>query len=433
MFPKLSYKKIYSSTIIMFFSVVAVFMFFLQFSQYHTQESWVILFTYAVLTIMASILPIRTPNSILTLNNAVIYSAILLHGTFTGYWSAIIEVLILSFLFRSKIFRALTNAGMFLLTVALCGQLYNLFLMAGMPWEVADPLLALSYLFINTVLCALVITAFSPGSPLAVMKSILKDTGYTYLMIMFLSLMGARLVSAYGAIAFLPVLVSFVFIIFLTNQYYQSLQKLSLNMEEVKRLNEAFITSMAAAIDARDPYTHGHSSRVAYWGSKLAVAINLTQKEVDEVYHGGILHDVGKIGIEDAILNKEGKLTLEEYDKIKQHPVIGFEIVQQAGVFPELLPAIRWHHERVDGTGYPDGLKGTDIPLLARILAISDSFDAMVSDRPYRKGLSIENALKQIENGSGTQFDAELAKSFITLVNSYSEQEIYKMHNVKEV
>jgi putative nucleotidyltransferase with HDIG domain len=148
---------------------------------------------------------------------------------------------------------------------------------------------------------------------------------------------------------------------------------------------------------------------------------------VEEVYFGGILHDIGKIGIRDEILNKKGKLSPEEYEKIKQHTVIGYEIVKQAGVFDELLPAIRSHHERLDGTGYPDGLRGDEIPLIARILAISDAFDAMVADRPYRKGLPVEEALQEIQRGAGKQFDAELAGHFIRVVRQLPRGELERL------
>lgn len=208
------------------------------------------------------------------------------------------------------------------------------------------------------------------------------------------------------------------------HQYYNSIEKLHYKVEEVKKLNASFLTAMAASIDARDPYTHGHSHRVAFWGREIAKELGLSPQEVEQVYHGGILHDIGKIGIEDDILNKEGKLTAEEYEKIKEHPVIGYEIIKQAGVFEELLPAIRWHHERIDGMGYPDGLKGEEIPLMARILAVSDAFDAMVSNRPYRDGLPIEVALQMIEENMGSQFDEKIARAFLQLVNRYPREEL---------
>lgn len=197
-------------------------------------------------------------------------------------------------------------------------------------------------------------------------------------------------------------------------------------MEEIKNLNDSFLIALAASIDARDPYTLGHSFRVAHWGRETAKFMGLPPKQSTEVYYGGIIHDIGKIGIEDNILNKEGALSKEEFERIKEHPVIGYEILKRTSVFPELLPAIRWHHERVDGTGYPDKLKGNEIPLIARILAVCDAFDAMVSDRPYRKGMSVEEALRRIQEGAGTQFDAEIAANFVTMIKSLNEEELQK-------
>ncbi|UFJ40014.1 HD-GYP domain-containing protein [Brevibacillus humidisoli] len=255
-------------------------------------------------------------------------------------------------------------------------------------------------------------------------KSLIKDGTLTYVLVMVHGGIGARLIEYYGAPSLLPILVTFVIISIVFHQYFNNLNSLQQKMDEVKHLNDSILTAMAASIDARDPYTHGHSYRVAYWGRELATAIGLSKKEADEVYYGGILHDIGKIGIEDDILNKEGKLSKEEYHKIQQHPVIGYHIVKQAGVFPELLPAIRNHHERVDGKGYPDGLGGTEIPLIARILAISDAFDAMVSDRPYRKGVPVDQALQIIKENAGTQFDAVLAETFVRLVRRYSKEQL---------
>ncbi|WP_412850197.1 HD-GYP domain-containing protein [Brevibacillus invocatus] len=235
---------------------------------------------------------------------------------------------------------------------------------------------------------------------------------------------GSRLVESYGLLTLVPMMIAFFTISYVFHHYYASVQKLQQKVEEVKNFNHKFLTTMAASIDARDHYTSGHSQRVAHWGREIAKQIGMSPEKVEEVYFGGILHDIGKIGIEDEILNKKGKLTPEEYDKIKQHTVIGYEIIKQAGMFHELLPAIRSHHERIDGKGYPDGLVGNEIPLIARILAISDAFDAMVADRPYRKGLPVEEALQEIRRGAGTQFDEELASYFIHVINKLPREEL---------
>lgn len=174
------------------------------------------------------------------------------------------------------------------------------------------------------------------------------------------------------------------------------------------QLLESFLTTLATALDARDPYTAGHSVRVARYSVEIAMRAGLSSEDVTIVRNSAILHDVGKIGVRDSVLLKDDRLTDEEYAQIKRHPVIGERILRQIRpsepIMP-LLPGVRSHHERFDGFGYPDGLVGNDIPQLGRILAVADAFDAMTSDRPYRKGMTKEQALAIIESGAGTQWD----------------------------
>ena len=175
------------------------------------------------------------------------------------------------------------------------------------------------------------------------------------------------------------------------------------------------VYALAAAVDAKDPYTYGHSRKVNVYAVALAEAIGLSPDEVSKVSTAALLHDVGKIGIPDKVLNKIGKLGAEDWEAIKSHPRLGANIV---GNVPSLVPCISgilYHHERWDGTGYPEGLKGEGIPLEARILAIADAFCAMASARPYRKAFSHEKAMEELRNGAGTQFDPKLIEVFIAL------------------
>ena len=176
------------------------------------------------------------------------------------------------------------------------------------------------------------------------------------------------------------------------------------------------IQALAAAVDAKDPYTQGHSQRVASYAVALAERTGLTGDEVALVHMTGTLHDVGKIGVPDAILKKPGRLDDEERRIMETHPALGEVIVRKAPKLVAALPGVRHHHERWDGSGYPDGLEGEQIPLLARLLALADTFDAMTSDRPYRKGLSWETALGEVARGAGTQFDPDLVPPFLSLM-----------------
>ena len=178
-------------------------------------------------------------------------------------------------------------------------------------------------------------------------------------------------------------------------------------------------TSLAGAIDARDPYTKDHSTRVSKYSAALARAINLPEEEIERIRLGALLHDVGKIGIPETVLKKEGPLSDEEWVIMKQHPTIGAEKVLMPNTsLRDLIPIVKYHHERIDGKGYPEGLSNGDIPLAAKIVAIADTYHALTSDRPYRKGMSIEKAVSILEEGAGSQWDADLVRTFISIAPS---------------
>jgi putative two-component system response regulator len=173
---------------------------------------------------------------------------------------------------------------------------------------------------------------------------------------------------------------------------------------------EHVIFSLASAVEAKDSYTEAHTERVARAARQLGERLGLGDPELDALFRGGMVHDIGKIGIPDAILLKPGPLNRTETLIMRDHPVIGERIVRPLKSSGRLLPIIRHHHERFDGRGYPDGLRGQDIPLLARIVAVCDAHDALISDRPYRKGLSVGEAKQILCDGGGTEWDPELVE-----------------------
>jgi HD-GYP domain-containing protein (c-di-GMP phosphodiesterase class II) len=183
-------------------------------------------------------------------------------------------------------------------------------------------------------------------------------------------------------------------------------------------LNAMFIgtlESLTAAIDAKDRYTCGHSQRVAHLTACLAKAVGLDDERVSRMRMAGLIHDVGKIGIREAVLMKPGRLTRDEFEEIKKHPEIGHRILRDIPQLEDLLPGVLHHHERWDGKGYPYGLAGRDIPSIARFIALADSFDAMSSDRLYRRRLTRQEVLEEIERCAGTQFDPDLVPVFLSL------------------
>jgi len=175
------------------------------------------------------------------------------------------------------------------------------------------------------------------------------------------------------------------------------------------------VRSLVAAIEAKDPYTKGHSVRVAEVAVAVANEMGLPADRVERVEVAALLHDLGKIGISPLILSKAEKLTLAEYEQIKRHPDIGAHILGKGAFFEGIVPIVRYHHEKIDGTGYCEGLAGDSIPLEARVLAVADSYDAMTSQRPYRNALTDEEALTELLSNTGSQFDASVVEAFVRL------------------
>jgi hypothetical protein len=191
--------------------------------------------------------------------------------------------------------------------------------------------------------------------------------------------------------------------------------------KNIQHMLEQTLASLINAIDANDVYTHGHSERVAEYSRKIAELSGKSQAECNEIYQIALLHDIGKIGISEVIINKVGKLTDEEYEVIKQHPVLGSQILKSVNDYPNLLIGAKYHHERYDGKGYPDHLKGKDIPEIARIISVADAYDAMTSKRSYRDALPQHIVREELVKGTGTQFDPDFAENMIRLIDMDTE------------
>ena len=194
------------------------------------------------------------------------------------------------------------------------------------------------------------------------------------------------------------------------------------SINQQQRLVDALNVSM----EARDAYTSGHAKRVSEYAMLIAREMGLGGREIYTIQRGALLHDVGKVGVSDTVLLKPGKLTPEEREHIEAHPVIGANITAQVKFDEEIIDMVRHHHERFDGTGYPDKLKGEDISRNARILAVADALDAMLSDRPYRKGMEVEKALRLIREASGTQFDPGVVAALMRVAESNALEEVAK-------
>jgi len=179
------------------------------------------------------------------------------------------------------------------------------------------------------------------------------------------------------------------------------------------------IYAFAEAIGARDLYTMGHSEKVAEYARFIADRLGLDAREVEKAYLCGIVHDVGKIGVPENILNKPGPLSPEEFQQITHHPSMGAGILSHISWLEDVVPVVMSHHERYDGSGYPRGLRGEEIPLLSRILAVADAFDAMTSDRSYRRALPLSVAVNELRRGAGSQFDPLVVEAFLSMLDDY--------------
>jgi putative nucleotidyltransferase with HDIG domain len=188
------------------------------------------------------------------------------------------------------------------------------------------------------------------------------------------------------------------------------------------------IDTLRIVVESRDKETEGHSERVSRLGTAIATELGLPPDEIEMVKLAGLFHDIGKIGVPDSILLKNGPLTNEEFEQIKKHPAEGEKILSTYTPFACLLPIVRNHHERFNGRGYPDGIAGDDIPIGARVVAVADSFDAMISNRTYRKGLGFDKAVDELIKGRGGQFDERAVNAMLRLVDRLGREEFEKLY-----
>ena len=202
----------------------------------------------------------------------------------------------------------------------------------------------------------------------------------------------------------------------ITKENAENIKKLDEKNEQVQRITLQTVSTIAHALDAKDGYTQGHSTRVSFYAATIARELGLSEKEVENISSVALLHDIGKIGVPDSVLNKPGKLTEEEFDLMKQHPSVGGEILKDIDTIPGIEIGTRYHHERYGGGGYPSGLKGESIPYIARIIAVADAYDAMTSNRVYRNHLSENEVIGELERCSGTQFDPIIAQATVRLL-----------------
>jgi HD-GYP domain-containing protein (c-di-GMP phosphodiesterase class II) len=208
---------------------------------------------------------------------------------------------------------------------------------------------------------------------------------------------------------------------FLHSMVHMKNEELNRTYDQLRNGYMDTIEALRLAVDAKDIYTRGHSDRVSYFSTLIGKALNLPPDQIELLRISGFFHDVGKIGTGDDILAKTDRLNDAEYEEVKKHPLKGAQILSAVFMFKEVVPIVQYHHERIDGLGYPQGLKGEQIPFLARIISVVDAFDAMTSDRQYRSKMDVEHAKSQLVQGKGTQFDSKVVDVFLELLEQYDQ------------
>ncbi|QPM67360.1 HD-GYP domain-containing protein [Atribacter laminatus] len=357
--------------------------------------------TFLVLIIVTEALPIHlSPHTSISVSFAIIYAFILLTNPYL--------VMIVTFIGNVIIYmktgwqKSLFNGAQFAISAFLSGYVFQLLGGYSYTWNqltfyIAIVISILVFFLSNAFLVVMVIS-LSTGIPIPVLWK--KDVNGILLQYFGLFPYSLLLYLIYLRIGYVGLFL-FLFPLMIARYSFKL-------YVETKKVHLELLRALTAALDAKDPYTQGHSDRVAKVSLAIAEKLNLSDKKRETIEYAALLHDVGKIGIEDAILRKPGPLTEGEYIIVKQHPVIGFDIVSKVDFLKEIAGLIRSHHERCNGSGYPDGKKQTDLPIESLILAVADVFEALTSDRPYRKAYSVEEALTIMENEGNQYYDMKV-------------------------
>lgn len=374
---------------------------------------------FGLLSIIAESLLIPTPGeSAISVGFAVDLAAILVLGVPEAAWIASLGIMLRSVwhqgkrfhIFNTPLYKTLFNGAQIMISAGVAGLCYQLL---GGVTGIIDlssyifPLIAciLVYVLINETIISGLMSIVTGQS---FIQSWLSNIFYAAKDCVFVAPLGVLMAMAYMKYSILGI---FLFLgpLLLARYAY----KLYIDM---RKIYIDTVEALSQAIEVKDPYTQGHSMRVSEYSYELGTKAKLTQKRLDNLKMAAVLHDIGKIGIEENILNKPGRLTVEEFDKIKQHPEIGVKIIQNIEALKDVSEIILSHHEKMDGTGYPKGKKAHEINTESAILGIADVYDALTSDRPYRKAMTTEQALQIIAEGKGSHFDPHLADEFIKMI-----------------
>ena len=379
---------------------------------------WLVFIFFLAISVLAEFIPVDLPMAgSITIGFPIDFVIILVYGPALAMLISAISAVISEVLEKKTSWhKIIFNASQYALSVGIAGIVYQY--VGGVVgfqnfFKFAFPaaLCALSYCLVNSFLVTIVISLSQKARITTVWRLNIKEMIPSYLSE---APMGFLMAIVYVEVGIIGILLFFLPLLLARRSFelYTKMRKVYLDT----------IRALAAAIDAKDPYTKGHSERVAETSVALAQELNLSDKDIENIEYTALLHDIGKIGIADNILGKTSSLTDKEFDKIKEHTVMGAKIIEPVDFLKNSYKAIYHHHEKYNGKGYPDGLKEKDIPLLARIIAVADAYDAMGSDRPYRKKLNKDKILKELKDQSGKQFDPEVVKALISVLDREREK-----------
>ena len=383
-----------------------------------TTDMWWVLTIFIILSTIAEFMPVDLPvGGNVTIGFPIDFVVMLVYGPATAIivtsFGAFIGEIVEG---KTRWYKIVFNVAQYALSAGIAGMVYQgLGGVVGAVnltnYIVPAAICAIIYFLINSNLFMVVISLAEEVPILSVWKKRIKGTIATYIT---LAPIGFIMAIVYLGIGFWGIILFFFPLILARRSFelYTKMRKVYLDT----------IRALAAAIDAKDPYTKGHSERVAETSVALAQELNLSDRDIENIEYTALLHDIGKIGIADNILGKDSSLTDEEFDKIKEHTIMGAKIIEPVDFLKNSYKTIYHHHEKYNGDGYPDGLKEKEIPLSARIIAVADAYDAMGSDRPYRKKLNKDKILKELKDQSGKQFDPEVVKVLISVLDREREK-----------
>ena len=379
---------------------------------------WPVLIFFLAISVFAEFIPVDLPiGGVISIGFPIDFVVILVYGPALAMLIAAFSALI-GEIIEKKVswYKIIFNSSQCALSAGVAGLVYQytggiIGFQNFFKFIVPAALVAFIYCIINLISVTMVISLDQGSRFTAVWRTNFQEILPTYLAE---APLGFLMAIVYVEVGIFGILLFFLPLLLARRSFelYTKMRKMYLET----------IRALAAAIDAKDTYTKGHSERVTQTSVALARELNLSEREIENIEYAALLHDIGKIGIADNILGKDSSLTNKEFDKIKEHTVMGAKIIEPIDSLKNSYEAIYHHHERYDGKGYPDGIKEKDIPLSARIIAVADAYDAMGSDRPYRKKLSQDKIMKELTEQSGKQFDPEVVKALISVLDREREE-----------